>query len=56
MLRALLRGLIFVQCPQCSVPSTPPRLLSPKYPFIEAEIVFALRHEYALKAVDIVAR
>ncbi|CAM9676397.1 unnamed protein product [Discosporangium mesarthrocarpum] len=32
------------------------RRLSRKYPFLEAEVVFAVEQEYALKAVDVLAR
>jgi len=30
--------------------------LSPKYPFIEAEVRYAVRHEYALTATDVISR
>lgn len=30
--------------------------LSPRYPFIAAEVVFAVEQEYALTAVDVLAR
>ncbi|ETW81338.1 hypothetical protein HETIRDRAFT_317931 [Heterobasidion irregulare TC 32-1] len=30
--------------------------LAPQYPFIEAEVRYAVRHEYALTAVDVIAR
>ncbi|KAH7463178.1 hypothetical protein KRP22_001786 [Phytophthora ramorum] len=33
-----------------------PRRLHPKYPYLEAEVVFAVRQEYALKATDILGR
>ncbi|POM64945.1 Glycerol-3-phosphate dehydrogenase, mitochondrial precursor [Phytophthora palmivora] len=33
-----------------------PRRLHSKYPYLEAEIVFAVRQEYALKATDILGR
>jgi glycerol-3-phosphate dehydrogenase len=33
-----------------------PLRLSPSYPFLDAEIAFAVEQEYALKAVDILAR
>jgi len=32
------------------------RRLSPQYPYIEAEIHYAVRHEYAQTAVDVIAR
>ena len=30
--------------------------LCPKYPYLEAEVVFAVKQEYATKAVDVIAR
>ncbi|CEG45922.1 glycerol-3-phosphate dehydrogenase [Plasmopara halstedii] len=33
-----------------------PRRLHPKYPYLEAEVVFAVRQEYAQKATDILGR
>ena len=33
-----------------------PKRLHPKYPYLEAEVVFAVRQEYAVKAVDVLAR
>ncbi|GLE05469.1 hypothetical protein PINS_up014492 [Pythium insidiosum] len=33
-----------------------PRRLHPKYPYLEAEVVFAVRQEYAQKATDVLAR
>lgn len=33
-----------------------PRRLHPKYPYLEAEVVFAVRQEYAEKATDVVGR
>ena len=33
----------------------PKRLLA-KYPYLEAEVIFAVRQEYAVKAVDVIAR
>jgi glycerol-3-phosphate dehydrogenase len=32
------------------------RLLSPRFPFLEAEVIFAVRHEWAVRAEDILAR
>uniref|UniRef100_A0AAV1TQ03 Glycerol-3-phosphate dehydrogenase n=1 Tax=Peronospora matthiolae TaxID=2874970 RepID=A0AAV1TQ03_9STRA len=37
-------------------PSDHPRRLHPKYPYLEAEVVFAVRQEYAQKATDILGR
>ncbi|TDH73116.1 hypothetical protein CCR75_000582 [Bremia lactucae] len=37
-------------------PSDHPRRLHPKYPYLEAEVVFAVRQEYALKATDVLGR
>ncbi len=37
-------------------PSDHPRRLHPKYPYLEAEVVFAVRQEYAMKATDVLAR
>ncbi|CAI5709485.1 unnamed protein product [Hyaloperonospora brassicae] len=37
-------------------PSDHPRRLHPKYPYLEAEVVFAVQQEYALKATDILGR
>lgn len=37
-------------------PAVYPRRLLPKYPYLEAEVVFAVRQEYALKATDVIAR
>lgn len=36
--------------------SLPPRRLVDKYPFLEAEVVFAVKQEYALSVVDVLAR
>lgn len=36
--------------------SGPAKRLSPKYPYLEAEVVFAVKQEYATKAVDVIAR
>lgn len=33
-----------------------PRRLHPKYPYLEAEVVFAVRQEFAEKATDVIAR
>ncbi|RLN96055.1 hypothetical protein BBJ28_00007876 [Nothophytophthora sp. Chile5] len=33
-----------------------PRRLHPKYPYLEAEVVFAVRQEYAQKATDVIGR
>lgn len=33
-----------------------PRRLHPKYPYLEAEVVFAVRQEYAEKATDVIGR
>ncbi|EQC32218.1 hypothetical protein SDRG_09970 [Saprolegnia diclina VS20] len=33
-----------------------PKRLHPKYPYLESEVVFAVRQEYAMKAVDVLAR
>lgn len=33
-----------------------PKRLVAKHPFLEAEVVFAVQHEYALSAVDVIAR
>jgi len=33
-----------------------PRRLHPKYPYLEAEVVFAVRQEYAQRATDVIAR
>lgn len=37
-------------------PNASTRRLVGKYPFLEAEVVFAVRQEYALSAVDVLAR
>lgn len=37
-------------------PSDHPRRLHPKYPYLEAEVVFAVRQEYAEKATDVIGR
>lgn len=37
-------------------PSDHPRRLHPKYPYLEAEVVFAVRQEYAQKATDVIGR
>jgi glycerol-3-phosphate dehydrogenase len=37
-------------------PSDHPRRLHPKYPYLEAEVVFAVRQEYAQKATDVLGR
>jgi glycerol-3-phosphate dehydrogenase len=33
-----------------------PRRINVKYPFLEAEVIFAIRHEYALNPIDVIAR
>jgi glycerol-3-phosphate dehydrogenase len=33
-----------------------PRRLHPKYPYLEAEVVFAVNQEYAVKATDVIGR
>ncbi|KAF0689660.1 Aste57867_18897 [Aphanomyces stellatus] len=33
-----------------------PKRLHPKYPYLESEVVFAVQQEYAVKAVDVLAR
>lgn len=37
-------------------PTDHPRRLHPKYPYLEAEVVFAVRQEYAQKATDVIGR
>mmetsp|Transcript_8099 Transcript_8099/g.12105 ORF Transcript_8099/g.12105 Transcript_8099/m.12105 type:complete len:334 (+) Transcript_8099:130-1131(+) len=36
--------------------SSGPRLLHPDFPYLEAEIVFAARHDWAVRAEDVIAR